>query len=114
MPTTTLTRLSGLFLACLLAFTSMPLMAAVYKCNHNGQVVYADAPCGKTEQPMKTQVSVVSPFAAPKAPASQPWSVKGMLSSVGLDTTGGLIAALLFGIPLSFIIVFFLTRKSES
>ena len=52
------------------------------------------------------------PEAAPAKQSS--WSAKGLLSSLGLDSKGGLIAALLFGIPLSIVGIFFLTRKSES
>jgi hypothetical protein len=116
MRKTACTRLPGLLLAGMLALAPLPLMAAVYKCAHDGQVVYSDAPCGKNAQEIKPGVVVV-PSAQPKAeaaPAEHASGAKGWLSSLGLDSKSGIIGALLFGIPLFFVVTFFLTRKSES
>lgn len=116
MRATTVTGLSRLMLACMLALAPLPLMAAVYKCAHDGQITYSDEPCGKHAQTLKPGVVVV-PSARPApeaAPVKQSSGIKGWLSSLGLDSKGGLIAALLFGIPISFVIIFFLTRKSEN
>lgn len=107
---------STLLLAALLALSPLPLMAAVYKCAHDGHVTYSDEPCGKHAQKLTPGVVVV-PSARPApeaAPVKKSPGVKGWLSSLGLDSKGGLIAALLFGIPISFVIIFFLTRKSEN
>jgi ABC-type microcin C transport system permease subunit YejE len=108
------TRLLAVMLAGLLALAPMPLLAAVYKCERDNQVVYSDAPCGKNEQKIKPQVVVIpssQPAAAP--PAKEAWSTKKLLKWLGLDSRSGVIAALLFGIPLSLVLIFFLTRKSE-
>lgn len=105
-----LARLLSLTLSGMLALAPVPLLAAVYKCEHNGQVVYGDTPCGKTEQMMKAGVTVVPAFVPPARPSSP---VRDFLGSLGLDSRSGVVAALLFGIPLSFLIIFFLTRKSE-
>ena len=44
---TTRSRLLSLLLSGMLALAPMPLLAAVYKCEQNGQVVYSDAACGR-------------------------------------------------------------------
>lgn len=108
------TRLAGALLACTLAMAPMPLMAAVYKCTQNGQTVYSESPCGAGQQMVKPDVVVV--------PSSQPaqaheagqksWGMKDLLHAVGLDTRDGIIFALLIGIPLSVLAVFFMTRRS--
>jgi hypothetical protein len=110
MRKTACTLLPGLLLAAMLALAPVPLLAAVYKCEHNGQVVYGDTPCGKAGQMMKAGVTVVPAIAPPAKPSSP---VRDLVGALGLDTRGGVITALLFGIPLSFVIIFFLTRKSE-
>ncbi len=106
-------RLAGALLAGLLACTPQFALAAVYKCEHNGQVTYSDTPCGKDQQKVQPQVVRVPSSQPPAAPAQQPASAQGVLSTLGLDSRSGLITALLFGIPLSIILIFFLTRKSE-
>jgi hypothetical protein len=103
----------GAILAGMLALAPMPLMAAVYKCTHNGQTTYSEAPCGASQQTLKPDVVVVPAPQVTEAPKQSP-SAKGWLQSMGLDSKSGLIAALLFGIPLSFVVIFFLTRKSEN
>ena len=105
-------RLLGAALACMLAGTSMPLMAAVYKCTHNGEITYSDTPCGANQQVLKPPPLVVIPSSHPAAaPGKSASSTNGLLHKLGLDSRGGLIAALLFGIPLSILVVFFMTRK---
>lgn len=106
------TLLLGAVLACMLAGTSMPLMAAVYKCTHNGEITYSDTPCGANQQVLKKPKLVVTPAAQPAAaPENQSSKSNVILNWLGLDSQGGLIAALLFGIPFSIIAVFFMTRK---
>lgn len=111
---TTRSRFLSLLLSGALALAPVPLLAAVYKCGHNGQVVYSDAPCGKNPREVNIQPVVVPSLAPEAAPAKQPWSLRGLASSLGLDDGSGAIGALLFGIPLSFIAIFLLTRKSAN
>ncbi|HKB58420.1 MAG TPA: DUF4124 domain-containing protein [Gallionellaceae bacterium] len=110
MRNTLLARFLSLMLSGMLALAPLPLMAGVYKCEHGGQVIYSDAPCGKTGQAMKAGVTVVPAFAPPARPSS---NIRDFLDSLGLGGTSAVIAALLFGIPVSFLVIFFLTRKSE-
>ncbi len=112
MRTHTRARFLGLLLAGMLACAPMPLMAAVYKCVHNGQTTYSESPCTGAEPAMKPGVVVV-PSTDFVGGEKKPRSAKGVLSSLGLDTGYGVIGLLLFGIPLSIVLIFFLTRKSE-
>lgn len=112
------TRLTGALLACALAcalaVAPMPLMAAVYKCTHDGQTVYSESPCGAGQQTVKPDVVVVpssQPAQAHEA-AQKSWGMKDLLHAVGLDSRDGIIFALLIGIPLSILAVFFMTRRS--
>lgn len=108
------TRLLAAVVACTLAGASMPLMAAVYKCEQNGKATYSESPCGTNQKVLKQPQLVVAPAAQPAAaPAKQSTTTNGVLKWLGLDSQSGIVAALLFGIPLSIIFIFFLTRKSE-
>ncbi len=99
-------------LGCMLALAPMPLMAATYKCTRDGQVTYSDVPCGAGQQAVKSQVVVV-PSTQGDAPAQK--SSGGGLSAVaGMSARDMVIYGLLFGIPLSFAVVFFMSRSSGS
>ncbi len=97
-------------LACMLALAPMPLMAATYKCTRDGQTTYSDVPCGAGQQEVKGRVAVIP---SPQPEAAKKSSALSDLSAVaGMSARDMVIYGLLFGIPLSFVVVFFMSRRS--
>ena len=107
------TRLIILLMSCMLALAPLPLMAEVYKCKQDGKTTYSTSPCSGKPVPVATELSI-TPAYQPAQPTAGAGSSGGQPRAPGMDGTDVVTLMLLLLVPLSFAVIFFMSRKSET
>lgn len=106
------TLLQCALLGSALLFAAAPAFATVYKCSDaNAHVTYSSEPCGKQAQEVNAPLSVTPPFVVPETAKPRKSGLLDKLGLGGTDVTNLLLVALL---PLSLLLMFVLSRKSQN